>query len=375
MKSEALVLLVEDQPAMRETLRRMLEEDVRIIEARSAEEAIVRTQGLRIEIAVIDLVLPGEDGFALLTKMRRRPEQTDVIVITGDAYDADEKLARALRGEAFYFLTKPFERIALRTLVARCLALRRLQEDLRRRNAELERDVRLAKEFQARLLPPRHVQAGATRLAALHRSCDDLGGDYFDVRETTEGLIFLVADVVGHGVTAAMLAGMLATTWTRAVREGGELEGIHLRLWEMVQDWDDERYLTCFLGRVDPEFTRLEWIAAGHPPALLIGADRRSVELAVEAPMISPAFPWIETQRSQCVLQPTDRLVVLTDGIPETRDAAGELFGWDRVIETLFAAPVTQALERLFEATEQHRARRPSEDDLTALLLWREENS
>ncbi|MBL8896309.1 MAG: fused response regulator/phosphatase [Planctomycetes bacterium] len=373
MSRDALVLLVEDQPAMRETLRRMLEDDVRVLEAKSAEEALERAHGLRVDVAVIDLVLPGEDGFSLLAKMRKRPEQTDVIVITGDAYDADEKLARALRGEAFYFLTKPFERIALRTLVARCLHLRSLQSDLKRRNAELERDFRLAREFQSQLLPPRRQRAGAAHLAALHRPCDDLGGDFFDVRETADGLVFLVADVVGHGVTAAMLAGMLATTWARAVREGGDLEEIHLRLWEMVQEWDDDRYLTCFLGHVDREFSRLRWIAAGHPPALVLGVQGSAEELAVEAPMISPAFPWLATTPNERPLAAGDRVLVLTDGLPETRNTAGELFGWERVAEAIAAAPAEQALERLFEMAEAHRARRPREDDLTALLLWRDE--
>lgn len=373
MSRDALVLLVEDQPAMRETLRRMLEDDVRVLEAKSAEEALERAHGLRIDIAVVDLVLPGEDGFALLAKMRKRPEQTDVIVITGDAYDADEKLARALRGEAFYFLTKPFERIALRTLVARCLHLRRLQSDLARRHAELERDFRLAKEFQSRLLPPRDVRAGRAHLSALHRPCDDLGGDFFDVRETGDGLVFLVADVVGHGVTAAMLAGMLATTWARAVREGGDLEGIHLRLWEMVQEWDDERYLTCFLGHVDREYSRLRWIAAGHPSALVLGPGEGRTELAVEAPMISPAFPWLSIAAQERALATDERVLVLTDGLPETRNTAGELLGWPRVVEAVAASPAAEALERLFETAEQHRGRRPREDDLTALLLWRDE--
>ncbi|MBK9383206.1 MAG: SpoIIE family protein phosphatase [Planctomycetes bacterium] len=371
MSRDALVLLVEDQPAMRETLRRMLEDDVRVLEAKSAEEALERAHGLRVDVAVIDLVLPGEDGFSLLGKMRRRPEQTDVIVITGDAYDADEKLARALRGEAFYFLTKPFERIALRTLVARCLHLRSLQSDLKRRNAELERDVRLAKEFQSKLLPPRDVRAGSAHLSALNRPCDELGGDFFDVRVTSSGLVFLVADVVGHGVTAAMLAGMLATTWARAVREGGDLEEIHLRLWEMVQEWDIDRYLTCFLGQIDREFSRLRWIAAGHPPALVIGPNGAAAELEVGAPMISPAFPWLETTPSERALGAGERVLVLTDGLPETRNAAGELFGWERVAEAIAAAPAEHALERLFETVESHRARRPREDDLTALLLWR----
>ena len=215
------------------------------------------------------------------------------------------------------------------------------------------------------------MDCGAVHLAAMHLPCDDLGGDFFDARQNGDELHFLIADVVGHGVTAAMLAGMLATTWSRALREGLDLEGLHERLWDMVQEWDDERFLTAFLGSVDLEWRRVRWIGAGHPPGLLLGPNGSAIELESQAPMLSPAFPWLPAEPREMDLGDEERLFVFTDGLEETRDPSGELFGAHRLRATVGEGAARGALPHLLDAVEAHRGRRPREDDLTALLLWK----
>ena len=369
-RTKAKIFIVDDEPDVRVTVGRMLEHDYQIVLLDSAEAAKQRARDGAPDLCVLDVVLKGVDGFELLTWFRAHHPETEVIVITGDTYDADAKLARALRGEAFYFLTKPFERVALQALVRRCLTTRALRQELERRNRELERELVLAKEFQARLMPAGDLIVDDVVLRALFTPCDALAGDFYDYRAQKKWFYFWVADVVGHGVGAAMLTGMLSSTWARAVRESLDLGTVHKRLHDLTQEWEDHQWFSAFLGRYDRETNELRYVNAGHPAGWLADETRNVSELGATAPLVSPAFPYIEPEVKSLAFKPGSRLMVLTDGMLEARDADGQFFGEDRVLDVLKTAG-RDPLHELEDAVLKHSGMRPVEDDYTALLLER----
>ena len=85
----------------------------------------------RPELAIVDIRMPDMDGFELMARLKGRFPALDVILMTGSVDDLDEKLVRAIRSPAFYFIQKPFDRDVLRTLVERCVELRWRREDHR----------------------------------------------------------------------------------------------------------------------------------------------------------------------------------------------------------------------------------------------------
>ena len=182
MKKKARILAVDDEVGMLSAIQRMLDHEYEVILASNCEEARRQINKHAVDLAIVDVVLPEGDGFELLEEFRARTEPPEVIVITGDTYDSDEKLARALRGHAFYFLTKPFETVALEALVKRSLEVRRLQKALQQRSEELERDLQLARDFQARLMPRRPLRSSGWDFVCYIDPCDKLGGDFCDFR-------------------------------------------------------------------------------------------------------------------------------------------------------------------------------------------------
>ena len=153
---------------------------------------------------------------------RRRP-QTDVILITGSISEPDEKLYRSLEEGAFYFLFKPFDRRVLRALVERCLRLQRERHAKERYAQTLADDLEKARRFQHSLLPRGPVAGGglARRGAAplLRRPGRRL---LPGAGRGAAGVVVAVTDVVGHGVSAAMYAGMLRSTLDAARRRSPE---------------------------------------------------------------------------------------------------------------------------------------------------------
>ncbi|MCB9882181.1 MAG: SpoIIE family protein phosphatase [Planctomycetes bacterium] len=371
MKSKPRILVVDDETDVRTTIARMLEGSYHVATAASGEEALRIAQAQpQPDLAIVDLVLPGIDGFSLLSWFREHSPGTEVIVITGDTYDADAKLARALSSEAFYFLTKPFDRVALEALVDRCLVIRSLRRNLLERNRTLERDLAMAREFQTGLLPKEPLEHEGVTLRSWFAPCDQLAGDHFDYRARGRTVYFWVADVVGHGVQAAMSTGIIASAWSRAVRDDPELVAIHRALHDVVQDWEDDRWFSALLGRFDLEASQLEYINAGHPSGLVRTASGRILELDRTAAMISPAFPYLEPEVGTLNLRRGARALFLTDGILEMRNVDGELFTEERV-RTILESDPDDVLRYLEEAVRAHQGLRPTEDDLTALLLER----
>ena len=178
------------------------------------------------DLALVDVRLKDGDGYSLCQAIRARRPETDVILITGSISEPDEKLFRSLEEGAFYFLFKPFDRRVLLALVERCLRLQRERETNERYAQALADDLEKARLFQHSLLPREPVAAAGWRVEGRLLSCDALGGDFYLAQAVDGGLAFSVSDVVGHGVSAAMYAGMLRSTLDAARRRGADPERV-----------------------------------------------------------------------------------------------------------------------------------------------------
>jgi len=133
--------------------------------------------------------------------------------MTGSLEDQDEKLIRAIRERAYYFIQKPFDREVLKTLVERCLELRWYREENRRHLQRMESELTEARAFQQGLLPaPEAVIDGVA--VCRYAPCSEVGGDLYDYAVDRSGhTALLIADVSGHGASAAMLTGIVKSAF------------------------------------------------------------------------------------------------------------------------------------------------------------------
>ncbi len=149
----ARILVVDDEPGMLRAVERVLSENHQVIGTRLSREALSLANEFHPELAIVDIRMPDLDGFELMAQLKARFPALDVILMTGSVDDLDEKLVRAIRSAAFYFIQKPFDREVLRTLVERCVELRRRREDHRQNLKRLETEMAEARAFQQSLLP------------------------------------------------------------------------------------------------------------------------------------------------------------------------------------------------------------------------------
>jgi len=242
------------------------------------------------------------------------------------------------------------------------------------RQHRLNEQLKVAKEIQAKLLPSVLPSRAGLDIAGLSLPAQAVGGDYFDVLELTGGdLLAIVADVSGKGIQAAIRMSGLQALMHSLGCEDLQPEQVLMRLNEYLgRGGLSGHFVTACVLRIAADGRRVRFASAGHEAALIARADGEcaGVERPGGLPLgLRPAQRYPETELT---LAPGDRLLVYTDGITDTRNGAGELYGLPRLQAQLAAAGHKGAqawLDELVADLERFRGQVPWADDLTALAF------
>lgn len=366
------ILVVDDEPPMLRTVERILAPAHTVRGFGSGEEALVAFRREAFDVAIIDIRMPGMDGFELTRALKADKPDTEVILVTGSISDLDEKLVRSVQERAGFFITKPFSRAVLTSLVERCLEIRALERERAELVRRLTEDLERARRFQLALLPKDLPKSfGPIRVSAAHLSCDEVGGDLYDVVPLPEDrLLLLVADVAGHGVAAALVTGMIKTAVERSLQDKIDLAASAQAVLQTLAPLSQHRMITLFLGVADARRKSLDYLNAGHPPPMLWSADGARISLDATTPLLSFGIPIAKDPVRRRPFGPGQRLVLYSDGLYEVRDPSGREYGRERLLDD-FAGDrgrFDSLAERVLQATRAHAGGRPPEDDLTLLV-------
>jgi phosphoserine phosphatase RsbU/P len=255
---------------------------------------------------------------------------------------------------------------------ARIETARLLEESLEKRR--MEDDMRVASEIQRGLLPQDAPAVPGYSLCGANFPCRTVGGDYFDFEIDNGDLLFALGDVSGKGTGAALLMTMLRAS-VRAHWADGSLSTAAERINRTVaQNVPANKYITFFMGRLEPQTGRLTYVNAGHNPPMLIRSSGEA-ETLVEGGMVLGLFDSAPFDQGVTELGPQDSLIVFSDGVSETFNAQDEEYGEARLVELLTNlrdrdAPGLQAA--ILDSIEEFAAGAKATDDRTLIVLKRE---
>ena len=347
----ARILVVDDEAGMLRAVERILSGTHHVVTSRSSVEAVTLAGRFDPELAILDVRMPELDGFELMARLHAEKPDLDVILMTGSVDDLDEKLVRAIRGEAFYFIQKPFDREVLQTLVDRCLELRWRRDERRRHLRRLETELAEARAFQQALLPARESVVGPLAIWCRYAPCFELGGDLYDYAcGASAQAALLVADVSGHGVSAAMLTATVKSAFRSTHVEGYDPLAVVRCVANSLAAFGYERFVTLFAAVVRPDTMELCYVNAGHPPGFLWGPSHAPVALPSTGPLISPALPSCTWSAQSVHVNEGDRLLLYTDGVSDALENGSDA-----------------ADERIRAAVDEHPAGGPA---LLDALVW-----
>ncbi len=263
---------------------------------------------------------------------------------------------------------------------------RQASERLERRNRELEHEVKRevagrqlqeqdlgrAREIQQALLPKEIAQVPGFEVVAAWEPARVVGGDYYDVIRLSETKLGVcIADVVGKGVSAALLMANVQATVRAYASEQAAPSWLCTRVNEVLcSNMAADKFVTLFYGILDAEASTLRYTTAGHLPPLLVHRDRGHEALVAGGAVLGVFRDW-SFQEGLAQLRPGDRVFLFTDGITEAMRADGEEFGEAGVLQAAIAgdecSPV-EVKERLLAAVNEF-CNSQLHDDATLLLI------
>jgi sigma-B regulation protein RsbU (phosphoserine phosphatase) len=239
-----------------------------------------------------------------------------------------------------------------------------------------ERDchMALAREVQQRYYNPTTVSLPGFDIAAAARPADETGGDYFDFIPQDDGSLYIVvADIAGHGYGAALVMAETRASLRAYATMTPDLSSILSRLnRSLSRTLGGNRFVTMFLGRIEPQKQTLEYASAGHEHGYLLhqSGDTGAV-LASTAPPLG-LFPDQAYRSSPAIpLERGDTIVLLTDGITESTGAGEAAFGAEGVLDFIRSRQQSTASELalgLCAAARSFAGDGPQIDDMMSVI-------
>jgi sigma-B regulation protein RsbU (phosphoserine phosphatase) len=243
----------------------------------------------------------------------------------------------------------------------------------------MKRDLEIAREIQAWLVPSTPPAIPNAEVAFYTRAQNSVAGDYYDafypVGDVSSGgrLMLVMADVAGKSVPAALLMATLQASLRTIASEGLPLSQLATRLnhYACAHSLGGQRFTTAVLAEYDPTTRRLAYVNAGHNSPVIRRANFSTERLeSGSLPLgITPeaTFPSYEV-----MLQPSDTLVLFTDGVVEAFNATGEEFSdnrWLNIIRGLPNLDAQQTLQFLMKSVQDFVGATRQSDDITCLVL------
>jgi sigma-B regulation protein RsbU (phosphoserine phosphatase) len=233
---------------------------------------------------------------------------------------------------------------------------------------EIQKELELARSIQQSILPATFPRSANFSVAARYRPMTSVAGDMYAfllANEREAGL--LIADVSGHGVPAAMIASMVKmaadSRKTQAAQPATLLQEMNAALCGSTHG----EMITAAYLYLNAASHEVCYAAAGHPAMLLLREGKVSEIAENGLPLAAASLDSYEEIR--LALMSGDRFLLYTDGLVEARDGAGEMFGKDRLSQTLAATaklPTEAAAAQIMSAVESWSTEQ--DDDRTVLV-------
>jgi phosphoserine phosphatase RsbU/P len=379
------LLLVDDNEDNLYTLTRRLRREgyEQLESAADGERALALLKSKPFDLVLLDVMMPGLNGYEVLERMRGDERLRHVPVIMISALDEIDSVIRCIELGAEDYLSKPFNPTLLRARVGASLEKKRLRDEIVRALSEIEAELQTARQVQMSMVPTEFRVPTPDRpveVYAILKPARRVGGDLYDFFWDDDGrMYFVVADVSDKGTPAALFMArtktMLRMVATLYRAPGGSPMQPH-RIIEKVNEelsLENEQgmFVTVFLGILDPESATLSYCNAGHSKPYLLRQNGITRVAGVHGkPLgIRPDFTY---QTESLTLHPGDGLFVYTDGITEAFDRNKELFSDERLEDALRSLAAASAMEVVAGVVERVRkfvADAAQSDDIAALAL------
>jgi len=309
------VLVVDDSRANRAFLASILEEDgYRIAQAADGESGLAAAASESPVLILLDVVMPGIDGFETLRRLKADPATRRIAVIMLTSLGDQESKLKAFDYGAVDYIVKSANEAEVRARVRVHVRLAMANEELMAARAESLQQIAAAQ----RSLLVKPADLPDARFSVYYRSLHEAGGDFYDVVPVSDGVWFyLMADVAGHDVGTSYVTPAVKVLLRQCATPAHSVEESMAYLNGVLSKTVlEDNYLTAFALRINRRAGKAVFAAAGHPPALYLPKDGPISLAECENPFIG----MLEESSYRSVsmdVHEGDRFILYTDGLVE----------------------------------------------------------
>lgn len=372
------ILVVDDERLNRMVIVRSLEKLFDVVEAGHGAEAVERVAAGGIDLVVIDIHMPGMDGYELTQQLKWMNPGTFLPIVLMTANNDEEAFARGLHDGADDFLSKPITPSLLEAKIKALLRVVEILEEQRERNEELnrwraraEQDFGVAQKLFEHIAERGRFDFPNLDIRAL--SLEAFNGDIVLAAPLGKGrLRLLVGDFAGHGLGAALGAMPVSDVFYAMTRRRFPIEAVVREIGgKLYRMFPRHQFLAAAVADIDTVAEKALVWNGGLPASVALDAAGRIVgrapsrHLALGVQSARELVPQI----TELPLPLGGRLVLYTDGLIEARSPSGESFGDERLEKLLSETTSDDWFTSLWSSFETFQDGNPQGDDITLVGL------
>lgn len=372
MEQRQRIVVIDDNANDLQVTRRFLERrGYHAVPAISGEEGLRLAQQVLPDAFIIDYRMPGMDGFEVTRRIKADPELQTIPVLMLTGSDSAQHVVEGLGAGADDFVTKGSD---VEAVVARLRALLRMkayQDQLRRMNQQMTRDLQIARRVQEALVPQREFAAPRIEIRSAYIPSEVLSGDFYDYFVQNDVLYLFVADVSGHGLPAAILVSLLKSYIHTEADNARSLADFMTQLNDFLFDVSlPTQFATAAVFRIG-EGGELIYANAGHPPFLLYQREQGRTVVIERPSNLLGAMPKMPFEEHSIAVSPGDTLFVYTDGLTDRVNEAREFYSIERIAGVLDRAPdadLAATYDAIYEDVMSFSATEEFKDDIAFVV-------
>jgi len=371
--TEKLVLVADDQRVNRHMLSLMLEQlDISTVTAADGVEAIEMFEQHKPELVLMDINMPRMDGFEATRQIKRRSGDlfVPIVFITGE--DDEQKICQGITEGGDDFLKRPF---SFDNLKAKITAMRRIR-NLNQKLLEVQ-NVRKREEEIAVALFDGAVESGNVALDQIRiykRPAEAFSGDVqLTAYRPDGGVNILLGDFTGHGLTATIGALPMSETFRAMTQKGyGGQEVLGQINRKLNQLLPTGMFLAMAMVSMSADGGHVQIWNGGLPDVMIVDGFSGEIQHRIVSahPPLGIISTMMDSHFQSFQLKPSDRILMLSDGVIEASNAKGELFGEERLIEAIrMGARRSQITEQIIASVGGFMLGTSQDDDISLIEI------
>jgi len=294
-------------------------EDIIFFQAADGEECIKILETQEIDLNILDLLMPKMDGFEVVRRMKANQRFCDIPIIINSAVEDIPSIQKILVDGANDYFSKPLlpneMKVFLPLKVKNALIRYEQHKKIKQINEINRHELQLASALQTSMMSNYKIFS-REEMFGDYIPCNDIGGDFYDCFERNGRLWFLIADVSGHGLAAAMvsimLKGMLGELVSDSSEPGALLERLNQNMVDILGT-SNQYLVSAFAGCIDE--SNLFYANAGHPYPVIYHSLQKKTEILKQNGFLLGAFENVDFPTQKVGIQKDDWIISYTDGI------------------------------------------------------------